>query len=746
MSIKYNRYTLKIYKSLKCNCSCDYCNINYDNANYQISDQEIKDFILNDDNYYHINKDTIYLYGGEPTINYSPEMVKWLLKHFKTVTMITNLYDSDKLRNLIKTCGDRLRLSVSINNPLKMIDRLNEFKPNINVCTFVVTRNTVSELYNAVKVVSDIGGNIKLNPEISDEDYLYNDDELNQQLNRVFDENLFWSIDNYHKLRKGHHHRDYNQCLDNNIIISNTGKIYTCEFFSDIYNYRNSKDLSIGNISTFKLDDYKPDHISNDVHSFTSVCANECYARKSTTRVSTREIMFDKIFTKKIETFNHKIHPEGLVLFLTEECNCNCSYCFEKTGNLTNKYMANETIFKWLDFAYVNSTPEKPVNVLLFGGEPTLSIDGLTAVVNSMRELRHKYSERYDIGCLTFTINTNLINLTDELINVFIEMKNTLKFLDISISLDGCKELQGLRAKDTYDLVISNCRKLRKHLDLGPTNRSNVGNSISLSKSSTIRMMDYDYLLDCCINAVNETTDIFDMAVIKPVMSMDEVYENIEPVGESMFYMKKTIDEIKIKIGNTLGHNDFIESYLSILVGHTTVTATLDYTKCGILSKYISVRPDGSLIPCHSCISLKDPYIVDIPYPINNSISITYDDDAYDFLDIENSIKYGYVKITSEYTGEDCTKCPHFVRCMCFKDMKRVDKHSWLRSEEMCKRILDQMDIFLEMQNREYEKQIDEYERIESDKMEAISNGFNSIIDTQNKLIQIAEILTSSDE
>ena len=67
--------------------------------------------------------------------------------------------------------------------------------------------------------------------------------------------------------------------------------------------------------------------------------------------------------------------PYSASLIMTENCNLNCTYCFEKDKSIS--MMTKEVAKKSVDFLIENAIFEKRdrIDFMFFGGEPLLNID-----------------------------------------------------------------------------------------------------------------------------------------------------------------------------------------------------------------------------------------------------------------------------------------------------------------------------------------------------------------------------------
>lgn len=112
----------------------------------------------------------------------------------------------------------------------------------------------------------------------------------------------------------------------------------------------------------------------------------------------------------------------GLNLTLTDDCNFDCSYCYQKKGK---RYISTSTIEKTIDFFLPFLTEECYVN--FYGGEPLLAYDLIQHSVSYIQR-RNCEGKKH----IRFSLNTNG-SLIDE---------DVLKFLDqhsfiLLLSFDG---------------------------------------------------------------------------------------------------------------------------------------------------------------------------------------------------------------------------------------------------------------------------------------------------------------------
>lgn len=139
-------------------------------------------------------------------------------------------------------------------------------------------------------------------------------------------------------------------------------------------------------------------------------------------------------------------------LILTENCNSNCRYCYEKSIEEFDNGLDKKFSFDFsepesfnLDIDNLKKFLEKDENPVLifYGGEPLLEIEKIKKIINEIK--------------VPFRMQTNG-KLLDKL-----PINHLNKIEKILISLDGNKERTDFnRGKGTYDEVMNNIKQIRE--------------------------------------------------------------------------------------------------------------------------------------------------------------------------------------------------------------------------------------------------------------------------------------------
>lgn len=139
------------------------------------------------------------------------------------------------------------------------------------------------------------------------------------------------------------------------------------------------------------------------------------------------------------------------ILYLNNNCNFRCKYCYE---NKTNDILSLDKIDELFIFLDKNYPQLKHLQIGLFGGEPTLHLNHLFDVLNS---IKNKCEERR----LNFNINivTNFYNITKDIFLKLIDYKVTM----YQVTLDGNPEMHNfyrplLNGLSTFAKIIDNLK------------------------------------------------------------------------------------------------------------------------------------------------------------------------------------------------------------------------------------------------------------------------------------------------
>lgn len=144
----------------------------------------------------------------------------------------------------------------------------------------------------------------------------------------------------------------------------------------------------------------------------------------------------------------------GLYLFLSQECNLKCAYCYGGEGEYGHKGLMNEDTLKNTFKTFFDGTGDGHF-ITFFGGEPLLNFP----VMKKTADLADEY-RRESKGDISFAIVTNGTICNPEIKEFF---RSHIK--DVTFSLDGTKELNDSQrmsksGASVHDAASANIREL----------------------------------------------------------------------------------------------------------------------------------------------------------------------------------------------------------------------------------------------------------------------------------------------
>ena len=146
----------------------------------------------------------------------------------------------------------------------------------------------------------------------------------------------------------------------------------------------------------------------------------------------------------------------NLEIFLTENCNLACDYCFVREKH--HNKMPLDTVYAAINFLVFYSGNATSLNLTLFGGEPLMEKETIYRIVDYCNKIENDTKAK-NIG-ISLTTNGTLL---DEDI-----LKRTAGKINYLLSIDGAKETHDLsrkyrNGKGTFNTIISKIDLLKRH-------------------------------------------------------------------------------------------------------------------------------------------------------------------------------------------------------------------------------------------------------------------------------------------
>lgn len=255
-----------------------------------------------------------------------------------------------------------------------------------------------------------------------------------------------------------------------------------------------------------------------------------------------------------------------LVLYVTNKCNLNCTYCFV---NKSNEVMKMKT---YIDA--FNKYKEKIDTITFFGGEPLLYTKLISQIIEYNKSNGYYYN---------YVINTNGIGINDNLISLC-KNNNIL----INVSLDGClkSNIKNRFEEEKFKLVEKNIKMLKDNKIKFVINYVITPNNIEYIEESLW------YFVQNCFMEVCLMINYDALWSEKDITLMKQQFEKSIPV---MLKMVK---------------NNFIR--LSPIYNKINcIINGIPEVKCNFGKEVIVIDCDGKKYPCMSFVGNKNYEIVD---------------------------------------------------------------------------------------------------------------------------------------
>lgn len=261
------------------------------------------------------------------------------------------------------------------------------------------------------------------------------------------------------------------------------------------------------------------------------------------------------------------------IIHLTEKCNLNCTYCYEKKNH---KDISFENIKSLID--YEISQKQHYSVIVFYGGEPLLQKDIIKSTIDYINSKKSKTKFYYGI-------TTNGTLLDDE----FIQYMKEKKFANISYSIDGIKSTHDLNrltvdGKGTFDIVEKNAKKLLKSLD------SVIATSVITKNNLKNLSQNVEYLIEFGFKYINL---LLDYSQSWQDNDLDEMRKQYGKIAE--IYANKILEEYDITIPLI---DEKIKTYINDKYNCND--------DCEFGMKTINVGTDGNFYPCMQFVNNKD--------------------------------------------------------------------------------------------------------------------------------------------
>ncbi|WMJ77207.1 MULTISPECIES: radical SAM/SPASM domain-containing protein [unclassified Sedimentibacter] len=284
-----------------------------------------------------------------------------------------------------------------------------------------------------------------------------------------------------------------------------------------------------------------------------------------------------------LNNHNSKFQISTISLFLTNNCNLRCKYCYEKNLYKTNN-MSKDVVKSSVDLLFNNLDEKTVPTISLFGGEPLLNIE-LIEYIKSYVKLQKLSNCRFSITTNGTVMNNKIYSLLNDL------------GTKIMLSLDGSKEKQDYNRK--FENGIGSYDKVKSNID------EYLQQDMSdIVIRNTITKNDVDY---------KNTYDFFKTSGYKNLISI--------PISTSDEDEKLNKDDINKLIGNckmiaedVLNNILAGKEFLNInFFNYGKIYNNIDNSYCGAGLRSIAIDTNGDIYHCHR-------FVGDSTYKLGNVV------------------------------------------------------------------------------------------------------------------------------
>lgn len=378
-------------------------------------------------------------------------------------------------------------------------------------------------------------------------------------------------------------------------------------------------------------------------------------------------------------------------LILTDNCNLNCKYCFQK--NIHSKNIMNEETIDNIIKIIKKYRMNKRTTLSLFGGEPIL-----TSTLKIREYLIKRIEEEELSKFITIAITSNTTSLTEEDLRW---LEKCVKILENKVfwqvSLDSTEKYNDINrvnksGNGTFNMVLKNLEKLNTILKTDHISINSVVNEDNLPGLS-------EWLLYISKNLLNKSSSFRfridqvrnDHMTLNERWMVQEEYNriiNYYNQGLIPHYLVKSVFNLK---------KDFYNEEL--------INKPDEHSSCGICNNFLTIDTNGDVIPCHGFEDLenKNKYII---HNINTKYTPKNVKEIYEILGCVD-------KQYSNLKGRYCFECPLKLVCVRCKVAQLQNGEIANTLTYTCQYTHQIMDIYKESNLYELFKPISEDEKLE---------------------------------
>ncbi len=259
-----------------------------------------------------------------------------------------------------------------------------------------------------------------------------------------------------------------------------------------------------------------------------------------------------------------------VTLSITHDCNLRCDYCY--AGEKHNSAMELTTAKKIVDFAFLITPENEPIDFGFFGGEPLLQYQLIEKIITYINDKNSSHPR-------TFHMTTNGTLLNDEIIEFLRKYE-----IKLNVSIDGPEHIHDKYRKDkhnqgTLKKVLKNIKQLSKELHIQV-------NAVYTPDTVTQLQDIVQFLIQNNLYNIHLNPDITASWEEKDLIAISKSYKEVADIYIDIFTNNK-------KVAINLLDNKLI---LFFKGGYDASD------RCGMGKTEFGFAPSGNLYPCERLI------------------------------------------------------------------------------------------------------------------------------------------------
>jgi len=231
------------------------------------------------------------------------------------------------------------------------------------------------------------------------------------------------------------------------------------------------------------------------------------------------EVCEEDDLRQRIHQENEDTRTISVWVFVSNDCNLACTYCWEQGGLLKkNSNMSMETAEKTVDWilSYCERQQAEDLDITYMGGEPCLNMKAIELISNRLNQssMRVRYS-----------IITNGVMMNESMI----ERMKQIGIHSYQITLDGTKAVHDKRriyrdGSGTFEKILNNIMEIASkdqeseivlRMNIDPENMTDVPNLLRM-----LKRLEFPRFAAICMNDTIFEDGIADPAVLKQVIEI----------------------------------------------------------------------------------------------------------------------------------------------------------------------------------------------------------------------------------